>query len=102
MWANYVKSKQKVGILISQLNDDGKTAESRQFEKDAGQWVVIERKYDDKTDTFSDEVVIRFKKGRRTGTGRVVCHIDGGSGAFIKRADWKPAELHLDYEVANG
>lgn len=102
MWANYVKSKQKVGILISQLNDDGKTAESRQFEKDAGQWVVIERKYDDATDTFSDDVVIRFKKGRRTGTGRVVCHIDGSSGAFIKRADWKPAELHLDYGAANG
>ena len=67
MWANYVKSKQKVGILISQLNDDGKTAESRQFEKDAGQWVVIERKYDEDSDTFSSEVKIRFKKGAGQG-----------------------------------
>lgn len=102
MWANYVKSKQKVGILISQLNDDGKTAESRQFEKDAGQWVVIERKYDDSTDTFSEEVVIRFKKGRRTGTGRVVCHIDGSSGAFIPSALWRPAESRLDFRSGNG
>jgi len=98
MWANYVKSKQKVGILISQLNDDGKTAESRQFEKDAGQWIVIERKYDDTTDTFSDEVTIRFKKGRRTGTGRAVCFIDPKSGAFIPSPNWKPAPNSLDFE----
>jgi len=101
MWANYVKAKQKVGILISQLNDDGKTAESRQFEKDAGQWVVIEREYDSNNDTFSDQVKIRFKKGRRTGTGRVTCHIDGQSGAFIPSASWAPAEARLDFKAAN-
>lgn len=101
MWANYVKSKQKVGILISQLNDDGKTAESRQFEKDAGQWVVIERKYDEDSDTFSSEVKIRFKKGRRTGTGRVVCHIDGPSGAFIPTPLWRPPEMKLDFRSGN-
>lgn len=96
-WANYVKSKQKVGILISQLNDDGKTAESKQFEKDAGQWIVIERKYDESTDTFSDEVNIRFRKGRRTGTGRVTCHIDAQSGAFIPSQLWKPAPEALNF-----
>jgi hypothetical protein len=95
MWANYVKSKQKVGILISQLNDDGKTAESRQFEKDAGQWIVIERKYDETTDSFSSEVSIRFRKGRRTGTGRVTCHIDGQSGAFIPSERWMPTPERL-------
>lgn len=101
MWANYVKSKKKVGIIISQMNDNGKTAESSQFEKDAGQWIVIERKYDETTDTFSDEVNIRFRKGRRTGTGRAVCHIDGKSGAFIPFAGWKPAPNNLDFEGRN-
>lgn len=102
MWANYVKAKKKVGIIISQMNDNGKTAESSQFEKDAGQWIVIERKYDDTTDTFSDEVNIRFRKGRRTGTGRATCHIDGKSGAFIPSALWKPAPNNLDFEPRNG
>lgn len=101
MWANYVKAKKKVGIIISQMNDNGKTAESSQFEKDAGQWIVIERKYDDTTDTFSDEVNIRFRKGRRTGTGRATCHIDGKSGAFIPSALWKPAPNNLDFEARN-
>lgn len=95
MWANYVKAKKKVGIIISQMNENGKTAESSQFEKDAGQWLVIERKYDESTDSFSDEVNIRFRKGRRTGTGRVVCQIDPGSGAFIPYANWKPAPESL-------
>lgn len=99
MWANYVKAKKKVGIIISQMNDNGKTAESSQFEKDAGQWIVIERKYDETTDTFSDEVNIRFRKGRRTGTGRVVCYIDAKSGAFIPSALWKPAPNNLDFEA---
>lgn len=91
MMANYIKTKKLVGILISQLNDDGKTAESRQFEKDAGQWLVIERKYEETTDTFSNEVVIRFKKGRRTGTGRAVCFVDPTNGAFIPSAIYKPS-----------
>ena len=95
MWANYVKAKKKVGIIISQMNENGKTAESSQFEKDAGQWLVIERKYDESTDSFRDEVNIRFRKGRRTGTGRVVCQIDPGSGAFIPYANWKPAPESL-------
>lgn len=91
MMANYIKAKKLVGILISQLNDDGKTAESRQFEKDAGQWLVIERKYDETTDTFSKEVTIRFKKGRRTGTGRATCFVDPTNGAFIPHANWMPS-----------
>lgn len=91
MMANYIKTKKIVGILISQLNDDGKTAESRQFEKDAGQWLVIERKYDDTTDTFSNEVTIRFKKGRRTGTGRAVCFVDPTNGAFLPSATYRPS-----------
>lgn len=91
MLANYIKVKKLVGILISQLNDDGKTAESRQFEKDAGQWLVVERKYDDTTDTFANEVTIRFKKGRRTGTGRAVCYVDPTNGAFIPTPLWKPS-----------
>lgn len=99
MWANYVKSKQKVGILISQLNDDGKTAESQQFQKDAGQWLVIQRDYDDDKDLFSDQVKIRFRKGRRTGTGRVICHIDAGSGAFVREANYKPTQGELGLET---
>jgi len=98
MWANYVKSKKKVGIIISQMNDNGKTAESTQFEKDAGQWLVIQRQYDETTDTFSDEVNIRFRKGRRTGTGRARCFVDPRSGAFIPSPGWTPAPGVLDFK----
>lgn len=95
MWANFVKTKKLVGILISQLNDDGKTAESRQFEKDAGQWLVIERERDKDTEELSPVTTIRVKKGRRTGTGKMVCHFDGLSGAFIPSAIWSPTNENL-------
>lgn len=95
MWANYVKTKKIVGILISQLNDDGKTAESRQFEKDAGQWIVIERERDKDTEELSPTVTIRVKKGRRTGTGKMVCSIDGPSGALIPFETWRPRKENL-------
>lgn len=95
MWANFVKTKKCVGILISQLNDDGKTAESRQFEKDAGQWIVIERERDKDTEELSSVTTIRVKKGRRTGTGKMVCHFDGLSGAFIPFGHWSPIKENL-------
>lgn len=95
MWANYVKTKKIVGILISQLNDEGKTAESRQFERDAGQWIVIERKRDKDTEELSKIVEIKIKKGRRTGTGKMVCSIDGASGALIPSEDWKPSDQDM-------
>lgn len=94
-WANFVKTKKICGILISQLNDDGKTAESRQFEKDAGQWIVIERERDKTTEELSPVVNIRVKKGRRTGTGKMVCHLDGLSGAFIPSGHWTPVKENL-------
>lgn len=95
MFANYVKTKKLCGILISQLNDDGKTAESRQFEKDAGQWIVIERERDKDTEELSPVVHIRVKKGRRTGTGKMICHLDAMSGAFIPSGHWSPAKEQL-------
>lgn len=95
MWKNYAKSRNIVPIIISQLNDDGRTAESTQFEKDAGQWIVIERERDKDTEELSPSVTIRIKKGRRTGSGKLVCHFDGPSGALIPSALWHPAKENL-------
>ena len=91
MIANYIKQKKCVGILISQLNADGKTSESQQFIKDAGQFFVIERDYDEATDRFSETVKIRLQKNRRGRTGRGECFFDGVSGAMIPK----------DYRVDN-
>lgn len=95
MWKNYAKTRNIVPIIISQLNDDGRTAESTQFEKDAGQWLVIERERDQDTEELSPTVTIRIKKGRRTGTGKMVCHFDGISGAFIPSGHWQPPRENL-------
>jgi len=95
MWKNFCKSRDMAGIIISQLNDDGRTAESTQFEKDAGQWFIIEREQDKDTEELSNTVTIRVKKGRRTGTGKMVCAIDGKSGAFIPGQSWKPVRTNL-------
>lgn len=95
MWKNYAKGRNIVPIIISQLNDDGRTAESTQFEKDAGQWIVIERELDKDTEELSPSVTIRIKKGRRTGTGKMVCHFDGPSGAFVPSAMWRPPKESL-------
>jgi len=95
MWKNFCKTRDMAGVLISQLNDDGRTAESTQFEKDAGQWLIIERERDKNTEELSNTVTIRVKKGRRTGTGKMVCAIDGKSGAFIPGQSWKPVRTNL-------
>jgi len=95
MWKNYAKTKNIVPIIISQLNDDGRTAESTQFEKDAGQWFTIERERDKDTEQLSEMVTIKVKKGRRTGTGKMECAMDGKSGAFIHRPGWCPPKENL-------
>lgn len=91
----YIKGKPMAFISVSQLNDDNRTAESTQFEKDAAQWIILERDRDDKTDELSPELRIRMIKGRRTGSGRFICHFDGPSGAFIKHAGWSPMKKDL-------
>lgn len=95
MWKNFSKSKNMACIMVSQLNDDGRTAESKQFERDAGQWWVIERERDKDTEELSPVLTMRAKKGRRTGTGKLVCAIDGKSGAFIPGQSWKPVRTNL-------
>lgn len=101
MWKNFSKTRNMACIGISQLNDDGRTAESTQFEKDAGQWIIIDRERDKETEELSPTVTIRVKKGRRTGTGKMVCAIDGKSGAFIPSQLWKPVKTNLYGEKEN-
>lgn len=87
---NYIKRKQCVGILVSQLNESGGTAESTQYQRDAGQLIHIEREYDENSDKYSNEIVIRLKKFRRGATGRGTCYFDSLSGAFISSPTWRP------------
>jgi len=91
----YVKGKPMALINVSQLNDDNRTAESTQFEKDAAQWIILEREQDKDTDELSPVLKIRMVKGRRTGSGRFICHFDGPSGAFIPNSDWSPIKKDL-------
>jgi hypothetical protein len=95
MWKNYLRGKSLAGIAVSQLNDDGRTAESTQFEKDAGQWLIIERERDKDTDELSSDALIRVVKGRRTGTGRMACHFDGAAGVFLPSGSWQPIRKNL-------
>lgn len=97
----YVKGKPVAFISISQLNDDNRTAESTQFEKDAAQWIILERAMNTETDELSPELKIRMVKGRRTGSGRFVCHFDGPSGAFIPTATWSPIKKSLYEKDSN-
>ena len=90
MFTSYVGVSGGVGIAVSQENKEGGTAESAQFERDAGQWFSIERKTDDTTGEMSNDAVIRIKKGRRTGTGLIKCYFEGRSGALIPRETWRP------------
>lgn len=95
LWKLYFKGKFIAPIVASQGNKDGGTAESSQFEKDAGTRIIIEREQIKDTDELSNEVKIRIVKGRRTGTGRLMCYFDGPSGAFIRSQDWSPMKKNL-------
>lgn len=96
MITNYAKTRKPVMLLVSQLNDAGRTAESTQFEKDATQKITIERDFDDTTQTFSDETQIMVKKNRKGMTGRARCFLDGKSGAFLPHTGWTPEQGRLN------
>ena len=96
MITNYAKTRKPVMLLVSQLNEAGKTSESTQFEKDATQKIIIHRDFDETAQTYSDEVEIMVKKNRKGQTGRARCYLDGASGTMIPQPAWQPAQSMIE------
>ncbi len=81
-----LKSKSKrtgsVFIELSQVDDKGRTNESRELEKNAGMKVILERDIDDDTGEMSDTVKIRVKKNRFGKVTMSEVKFDGETGSI--------------------
>ena len=85
-------------ILVSQLSDSGMTAESSQYEKDAGMVVNLLRDEDTNTGEKSPELTIHVKHSRSTRSGKFRSWLDVKSGAIVPSAAYMPpdAQRRLD------
>lgn len=79
-------------ILVSQVNDLGVTAESSQYERDAGMVINFSREADKVTGEKSDMLKIHIKHSRSTPSRIFTAHMDVKSGAIVPSAAWRPAD----------
>lgn len=79
-------------ILISQLNEMGDTAESKQYEKDAGMVINLLRDEDQDTGEKSSDLTIYIKHSRSTRSGKFRAWLDVKSGAIVSSAGYRPRE----------
>jgi len=79
-------------ILVSQVNDLGVTAESAQYERDAGMVVNFIREADKETGEKSAAIKIHIKHSRSTASGIFPRWMDVKSGAIVQDAGYTPPE----------
>lgn len=79
-------------ILVSQLSESGMTAESSQYEKDAGMVVNLIREEDQATGEKSPEITIHVKHSRSTRSGKFRSWLDVKSGAIVPNSSYMPAD----------
>lgn len=71
------------GIVVSQQSESGATAESQQYEKDAGMVVALTRETDKDTGKKSPQVEIFVEHSRSTESGKFQRFMDVKSGAIV-------------------
>ena len=79
-------------ILVSQLNEAGNTAESVQYERDAGMVINFIREEDKATGEKSPVIKIHVKHSRSTASGIFDRWLDVKSGAIVPDAGYTPPE----------
>jgi hypothetical protein len=79
-------------ILVSQVNDLGVTAESSQYERDAGMVVNFIREVDKETGEKSAAIKIHVKHSRSTASGIFPRWMDVKSGAIVPDAGYTPPD----------
>lgn len=84
-------------ILISQLNEAGATAESQQYEKDAGMVINLIREEDKDTGEKSPEIKIHVKHSRSTPSGLFTRWMDVKSGAIVPSAGYTPPDAQRSF-----
>lgn len=77
-------------ILISQLNKEGDTAESKQYERDAGMVINFIRDENKETGEKSPVMKIHVKHSRFTQSGLFERWVDVKSGAIVPAAGYTP------------
>jgi replicative DNA helicase len=80
--ANKAKATTSVWAVVSQLNDDGRTAESRELEKAAGLIIVLNRDKDKDSGDYIPEVTINVTKNRFGPTSKFTTVFDGHTGVI--------------------
>lgn len=78
-------------VLVSQLNKGGDTAESRQYEMDAGMVINFSRKVSEDGQK-SNELIINIKHSRSTQSGIFTRWLDAKSGAIVPDATYSPRD----------
>jgi hypothetical protein len=79
-------------ILVSQLNNDGMTAESAQYERDAGMVINFRRDEDKDTGEKSPKIKIHVKHSRSTASGIFERWLDVKSGAIVNDSTYQPPD----------
>jgi len=79
-------------ILVSQVNEMGVTAESTQYERDAGMVVNFIRETNKDTGEKSAQIKIHVKHSRSTASGIFTRWMDVKSGAIVPDAGYIPKE----------
>lgn len=85
-------------ILVSQLNDAGDTAESKQYERDAGMVINFYRDANKETGEKSPSIKIHIKHSRSTASGIYERWLDVKSGAIVPNAGYTPPESQMRIE----
>ncbi len=84
-------------ILVSQVNNEGVTAESAQYERDAGMVINFIREVDKETGEKSPKIKIHVKHSRTTASGIFERWMDVRSGAIVNSESYTPPEAQRSF-----